>query len=351
MPAKHVVAGDNADLEGMPTSVEEFCAHLARRGYSPKTIARYRVSLALFADWASARGVDRPRDVTRGMVERYQAHLLAYRQPNGKPLTVRSQLARLVALRQWFAWLARTHRVLLNPAADLDLPRVPRWQPRSGMTIHEVERVMAEPDLDTITGLRDRTILEVLYSTGVRASELADLAIADLDMPRGVMAVRHGKGDKPRMVPIAERATAWCEKYLLDARPRLAVPPDDGRLFLNERGRPFSAKVLTAMARRYLDAARITRPGACHLFRHTAATLMLEGGADIRYIQEFLGHADLNTTQLYTHVSIGALKAVHQRSHPGARSEQRATFDSDSGDWQRQADALLAAIDAEGDED
>src|SRR5260221_9031314 len=99
----------------MPTSVEEFCAHLARRGYSPKTIARYRVSLALFADWASARGVDRPRDVTRGMVECYQAHLLAYCQPNGKPLTVRSQMARLVALRQWFAWLARTHRVLLNP--------------------------------------------------------------------------------------------------------------------------------------------------------------------------------------------------------------------------------------------
>jgi len=348
MPAKHVVAGDSADVEGMPASVEEFCAHLARRGYSPKTIARYRVSLALFADWSTARGVDRPRDVTRAMVERYQAHLLAYRQPNGKPLTVRSQMARLVALRQWFAWLARTHRVLLNPASDLDLPRVPRWQPRSGMTIGEVERVMAEPDLDTITGLRDRTILEVFYSTGVRASELADLAIADLDMPRGVMAVRYGKGGKPRMVPIAERATAWCEKYLLDSRPQLAVPPDDGRLFLNDRGRPLTAKVLTAMARKYLDGAGITRPGACHLFRHTAATLMLEGGADIRYIQDFLGHADLNTTQLYTHVSIGALKAVHQRSHPGARSEAGATLDSD---WEQQADALLAAIDAEGDED
>lgn len=258
-------------------------------------------------------------------------------------------MARLVALRQWFAWLARTHRVLLNPAADLDLPRVPRWQPRSGMTIGEVERVLAEPVLDTVTGLRDRAILEVFYSTGIRASELADLLIADLDMPRGVMAVRHGKGGKPRMVPIAERATAWCEKYLLDARPQLGVPPDDGRLFLNDRGRPFTAKVLTAMARKYLDAAGITRPGACHLFRHTAATLMLEGGADIRYIQEFLGHADLNTTQLYTHVSIGALKAVHQRSQPGACSEAGATLDSD--DWGRQADALLAATDAEGDED
>jgi integrase/recombinase XerD len=105
------------------------------------------------------------------------------------------------------------------------------------------------------------------------------------------------------------------------------------------------------MARKYLDAAGITRPGACHLFRHTAATLMLEGGADIRYIQEFLGHADLNTTQLYTHVSIGALKAVHERSHPGARSEPGVTADCDRADWERQADALMAAIDAEGDED
>ena len=345
MPPRHIVAGDGADAEAMPASVDAFCVHLAIRGYSPRTIARYRVSLALFADWANARGVERPRDVSRGMVERYQRHLLSYRQPNGRPLTIRSQMARLVALRQWFAWLARTHRVLLNPAADLDLPRVPRWQPRSGMTVREVEEVMAQPDLDTVTGLRDRTVLEVFYSTGVRASELAELAIADLDVPRGVMAVRHGKGNKPRMVPIAERATAWCEKYLLDSRPQLAVPPDDGHLFLSDRGRPFSAKVLTAMARRYLDAAGVTRPGACHLFRHTAATLMLEGGADIRYIQEFLGHADLNTTQLYTHVTITALKAVHERSHPGARSDSRTVPDDD--DWDAGAEALFEALDAE----
>ena len=346
MPARHIVPGHSADAEGMPASVDAYCAHLAIRGYSPRTIACYRVSLALFADWACARGVDRPRDVSRGMIERYQRHLLSYRQPSGKPLTTRSQLGRLGPLRQWFGWLARTHRVLLNPAADLDLPRMPRWQPRSGMTVGEVEEVMAQPNLDTVTGLRDRTILEVFYSTGVRASELAELAIADLDVSRGVVAVRHGKGNKPRMVPIAERATAWSEKYLLDARPQLAVPPDDGRLFLGDRGRPFSAKTLTAMARRHLDAAGVTRPGACHLFRHTAATLMLEGGADIRYIQEFLRHAELNTTQLYTHVTITALKAVHERTHPGARrGDPRLPPDDD--DWDGPAQALFEALDLE----
>jgi integrase/recombinase XerD len=156
------------------------------------------------------------------------------------------------------------------------------------------------------------------------------------------------------VVPIAERATAWSGKYLLDARDLLAVPPDDGRLFLNNRGRPFTPKGLTAMARRYLDAAEIVRPGACHLFRHTAATLMLEGGADIRYIQQFLGHADLNTTQLYTHVSIGALKAVHDRCHPSANDPQRPRWRDDSADppdaWESDADALLTALDDEGEE-
>ncbi len=150
------------------------------------------------------------------------------------------------------------------------------------------------------------------------------------------------------MVPIAERATGWCEEYLLDSRPHLAVPPDDGRLFLNDGGRPFSAKRLTAMARRYLDAASVTRPGACHLFRHTAATLMLEGGADIRYIQEFLGHADLNTTQLYTHVTITALKAVHQRCHPGAGGDVRRVSEEDEED--DIAAALFDPLDAECDD-
>ncbi len=222
------------------------------------------------------------------------------------------------------------------------------------MTVTEVESVLAQPDLDTVEGLRDRAVLEVFYSTGIRAAELAGLHRFDLDAPRGTLAVNAGKGGRSRVVPIAERATAWCEKYLLDARDLLAVPPDDGRLFLTNRGRPFTPKGLTAMARRYLDAASIVRPGACHLFRHTAATLMLEGGADIRYIQQFLGHADLNTTQLYTHVSIGALKAVHERCHPAAQDSQHPDWPGSSADpldaWESDADALLAALDDEGED-
>ena len=356
MPAAHPVPGDPSDPDGFVVLVDGFCEWLAVRGYSRKTIDRYHVSLALFADWATERGVDQPREVTRPVVERYQRSLFHFRQPNGKPLTFRSQTARLVALRQFYRWLARSHRVLVNPTAELELPRVPRWQPRSAMTVAEVEDVLAQPDLDTPDGQRDRAVLEVFYSTAIRASELAALQVFDLDVARGTLAVNAGKGGRSRVVPIAERATAWCEKWMLDGRPQLAVPPDEGRLFVNNRGGPLSAKTLTALARKHLDAAGITKPGACHLFRHTAATLMLEGGADIRFIQQLLGHAELTTTQLYTHVAITSLKAVHERCHPGAGNRPPRTpwppdattpdvSDDGIDGWDRRAAAMLDALD------
>lgn len=359
MPAPHPVPGDPSDPDAFPALVEGFCAWMGMRGYSRATIDRYHVSLALFADWATERGVTQPREVTRPVVERYQRHLFHHRQPgNGKPLAFRSQTARLVALRQFFRWLARSHRVLINPTAELELPRVPRWQPRRAMTVAEVEDVLAQPNLDSPDGLRDRAVLEVFYSTGIRASELAALTVFDLDIAAGALAVNAGKGGRSRIVPIAERAVGWCEKYLLDARPALAVPPDEGRLFLNNRGGALSAKRLTAIARQHLDAAKVTKPGACHLFRHTAATLMLEGGADIRFIQQLLGHAELTTTQLYTHVSIASLKAVHERTHPGAgnrpprtpwppaESQQQQPIPVTRPDgWDEQVEALLAEFD------
>lgn len=364
MPAAHPVPGDRSDPDGFPVLVEGFCEWLAVRGYSPATVGRYHVSLALFADWATERGVESPAEVTRPVVERYQRHLFHLRQPSGRPLTFRSQTARLVALRAFYRWLTRSHRVLVNPTAELELPRVPRWQPRSAMTVTEVEDVLSQPDLNTIDGVRDRAILECFYSTAIRASELAGLNIFDLDTARGTLAVNAGKGGRSRVVPISDRAVGWCEKYLLDSRPQLAVPPDEGRLFLANRGGPMSVKRLTAIARKYLDAAGINKGGSCHLFRHTAATLMLEGGADIRYIQQLLGHAELTTTQLYTHVTIGALKAVHERTHPGAGNrpprppwppQQRPQgpledLDDDPdddgiGSWDRRAAALLAELD------
>jgi integrase/recombinase XerD len=192
--------------------------------------------------------------------------------------------------------------------------------------------VLAQPDLADPAGVRDRAMLEVLYSTGIRRSELARLAVTDIDHERQTLLVRLGKGKKDRLIPIGERALAWVRKYLAEARPKLAVSgDDDGTLFLTADGTPFALDALTRIASGYVKASGVPKTGACHLFRHTIATLMLEGGADIRYIQAMLGHAELSTTQIYAQVSVRALQAIHSATHPAAGNTPRQTRDADSG--------------------
>ncbi len=183
--------------------------------------------------------------------------------------------------------------------------------------VADAEAVLAVPEVTEPLGLRDRALMEVLYSTAVRRFEVVALALGAIDVERGTMAVRQGKGRRDRFVPIGERAVAWVDRYLIESRPRLVVPPDAGVLFLSADGNDITPDHLTRLVGRYV-AAGTGRRGSCHTFRHTAATLMLEGGADIRYVQEMLGHALLSTTQIYTQVSIEALKAVHTACHPGA---------------------------------
>jgi integrase/recombinase XerD len=189
--------------------------------------------------------------------------------------------------------------------------------------MEEAEAVLAQPDLSTPVGVRDRAMLETFYGTGIRRAELARLNWRDLDIDRKTLMVRQGKGRKDRMVPIGPRAIAWIERYLVDVRPRFASEPDDGILFLTVDGTPFSLDRLTQLVRDYVKASGVDKEGACHLFRHTLATLMLEGGADIRYIQAMLGHAELSTTQIYTQVSIRALQAVHAATFPAASNTPR----------------------------
>jgi integrase/recombinase XerD len=333
----HRVAGDPADLAGWPRLVDEFCDWMGSHGYSPRTIANRRGQLAALVDWLAERGVTRPLEVTRPMLERYQRWLYHYRKANGDPLSFRSQSQRLLPVRAFFRWAARQNHVLYNPASEIELPKVERRLPRPALTAAEAEVVLSQPDLADPLGVRDRTMLEVLYSTGIRRSELAHLVIFDLDVERRTLLVRQGKGRKDRMVPIGERALAWVDRYLSEVRPTLALEPDDGSLFLTAEGTGFSPDRLSQIARRYVDAAAVGKTGACHLFRHTMATLMLEGGADIRYIQAMLGHAELSTTQIYAQVSIRALQAVHAATHPGAtntrhrRSDRQDTVGSDTG--------------------
>jgi integrase/recombinase XerD len=179
---------------------------------------------------------------------------------------------------------------------------------------------MRQPSLEEPRGIRDRAILEVLYSTGMRRRELIGLQLFDFDRECGTVMIRQGKGKKDRMIPIGERALGWIDRYQNEVRPELVVGRDPATLatlFLTHTGEPFTPNRLTQLVRGYVQAADLGKSGSCHLFRHTMATLMLENGADIRYIQAMLGHAELSTTQIYTQVSIRKLKEIHTATHPG----------------------------------
>jgi len=304
--------------------------------------------LKYFTAWATARGLTKPEDVTRAVLERYQRWLYHYRKRTGTPLSVWSQHGRLVAVKGLFRWLTKQRALATNPAAELELPRVTAQRLPQPLTDAEITEVLAHADPTTPIGLRDRALLETGYSTGLRRMELIRLRLYDLDLARGVLVVREGKGQKDRVVPIGERAIAWLEKYLDEARPDFVAEPDEGTVFLTRTGRPFHPNHLSRLARDYLVAAGIAKKGACHLLRHTMATGMLEHGADVRVIQEILGHARLTTTQLYTRVSIRLLKAVHTATHPAATlarpTARPAAADGAAADQlEESAASLLAA--------
>jgi integrase/recombinase XerD len=320
-------AGDASDAEGFAALAAAYLEALRVLNYSEKTVESRAHHLREFIKWTLERSLARPSEVTKPILERYQRHLYHYRKKDGQPLSFRSQHGCLVPVRAFFKWLCRHNHLLANPAADLDLPRAEKRLPRHVLTASEAERVLALPDVADPLGLRDRAMLEALYSTGMRRMELIGLKLYDLDAERGTVFVRQGKGKKDRMIPMGERAFAWVRRYPEEARPSLALTPDEGIVFLTNVGLAFEANRLTQLVRNYVDAAQIGKTGSCHLFRHTCATLMLEGGADIRFIQQLLGHEKLETTQIYTQVSIRMLKEVHTRTHPA-----RLTLDAQTAE-------------------
>lgn len=330
-----VTVGAPNDPEGLYVWMRRYLEAMRVRNYSSYTVENREISLLQFFSWCEARSITRPQEVTKPILERYQRHLFHLRKRDGKPLSFRSQHSRLVPVRAYFKWLTRQNVLLWNPASELELPRLERRLPKHVLTESEAEQVLGVPDVSCAMGLRDRAILEVLYSTGIRRLEVVHLSVYDIDQERGTLIVRQGKGKKDRMVPIGERAMAWVGRYLEEVRPKLMMPPDDGTLFLDVTGEGLAPNRLSQWVHRYVDSAEIGKRGACHLFRHTMATLMLENGADVRYIQEMLGHAELSTTQIYTQVSIRRLKQVHTLTHPGAslsRLGEAVVETNDEGD-------------------
>jgi len=335
--------------------MDAHCEWMRIAGYSEETVVARRVAIRRFITWCVERDLDDPRVITKPILERYQRHLFYYRKSDGKPLTIATQLGCLTPLKTLFKWLARENHILYNPASELDLPRQPQHLPRSLLSVQEVEAILAEAEPKSAIGLRDRAMLETLYSTGLRRMELVGLARYDVDVTRGIVFVREGKGGRDRVVPLGDRACAWVERYMNEARPELAIH-EVAALFVTDYGEPINAVFLANKVKRYMEFAGVHKVGACHLFRHACATHMLENGADTRFIQVLLGHAKLETTQIYTHVSIEKLKEIHAATHP-ARLERAPIDDrrSDEVDPQPRADdtrsALLDALAAESDDE
>jgi integrase/recombinase XerD len=303
---------------GITPYLRQFLEWSASMNYSARTNEHRDYSVRRFIAWCDQRGLTRPHDITRPILERFRQHLFHYRKKDGDALNIVSQAAHLAQLRAFFRWLARENHILHNPASELEMPRIGRRIPKHRLTVEEVERILNQTNVHGEIGIRDRAIMETLYSTGIRRFELADLKIKNLDFKSGEVMV-NGKGDNDRLIPIGERACAWARKYLDEVRPGYVIKPDTGIVFLTEYGEAFKKSRLTDLVRKHIVAAGIDKPGSCHLFRHAMATHMLDNGADIRFIQAILGHENLSTTQIYTHVSIKKLKEVHAATHPATQ--------------------------------
>ncbi|MCF7731462.1 MAG: tyrosine-type recombinase/integrase [Akkermansiaceae bacterium] len=294
-----------------------FLQHLGTRSLSAATVEFTRWSLRGFLEWADSQQLAKPAAFTRVEIAAYQLHLHQYRSPRNKePLVVNTQLGRLGVVRRFFAWMCRNGTIPANPAADLDLPRKQSRRLPKALSPEEIDRLFSLPNPADALGLRDRAILELFYATGIRRTEMTRLDPGDYDPDAGTLLIRHGKNDKSRLLPLGGRAAFWLDRFLAESRPLFEHLPNETALFLSGYGTRITPAYLGTWVARQMKKAGITKPGACHLLRHSMATDMHLNGADIRYVQEMLGHARLETTQIYTHVNIKALAEIHARTHP-----------------------------------
>lgn len=311
---------ETGDPEGFMAMLNRYEQWLRTHHYARGTLKSARDQLLLFMEWCSDRGLSRPVEVDRAILERYQKSLFHHRMANGKRLRVSTQRNRLTQVTLFFRWLTRCRFLLYNPASELQLPRPEQRLPGPVLTVAELEGIINQTDVYTPLGLRDRAIMEVFYSTGIRRLELVQLKLNEIDLEEATLFVRQGKGGQDRLLPIGERALAWLDRYLVEVRPTLVLQPDDGSVFLSGEKKPFHPDSVGHLLKKYFKAAGIERRGVCHQFRHSMATLMLEGGADIRYVQQMLGHSSLEATKVYTRVSLTKLKEVHRLTHPANRT-------------------------------
>lgn len=289
--------------------LDQFCDALwLEDGLSRNTLDSYRRDLRMFAAWlAESRGTS--------LLGAERADLLAYLahrfQNNTRP---RSAARLLSSLKRFYQYQLREGRTRSDPTLEVESPKLPRALPKT-LTEDDVDALLSAPDVDTPLGLRDKAMLEMLYASGLRVSELVSATLAQVSYDMGVVRVM-GKGSKERLVPLGEEALSWLKRYVGQARPAILHGKRADALFVTSRGEAMTRQAFWTLIRRYAVRAGLDKPISPHTLRHAFATHLLNHGADLRVVQLLLGHADISTTQIYTHVARERLKQLHARHHP-----------------------------------
>lgn len=291
--------------------ISQFLATIqVEKGVSPHTVSAYQSDLLQWVAFLRVACVEDIEQVNKMHVLDYVAHVRA------RGLAARSQSRQLSAIKQLFLFALRDKLISINPAADIDAPKQPKTLPHY-LSTAEIETLLEAPRQTTPRGMRDYAMLLTLYATGLRVSELVHLQLNDIDTTRGWLKA-HGKGSKERVVPLGEKALAALESYLTTTRPVLLKGLQSPYLFVARRGKPLTRQAFWEQLKRYARLAGITKNISPHQLRHSFATHLLEGGADLRAVQVMLGHSDLSTTEIYTHVNKERLKRLYQTHHPRA---------------------------------
>jgi integrase/recombinase XerD len=288
--------------------------HLQVR-HAARTVSAYMADVRVFLGWIEEKGVELTDVRTQDLLA-YQTDLYAARKKNGRPYSTSIQVNRITAVKSFFRFLYKRGFMLHDPAAAVEYPRSELRLPRAILTRQEARKLVEAPDARSPAGLRDRAILETFYATGIRVGELKKLTLQDVDTEERVLRVVMGKGGKDRNVPLTRAAAAAIEHYLLEARSKLPGARRSALLFLAPRGGVLHASTANDIVHAWAKQAGVKRVVTCHTFRHSVATHLLKGGADIRHIQALLGHASLQATERYTHVEVSDLMEVIRRAHP-----------------------------------
>lgn len=297
-------------------AIRRYRNQLLAQGSSDYTVRGAKSALGQLATFLQKLDVTDIAHLNREVLMQYREELGWRLTKKGTPLSVRSQLELLTHVTCFCRFVVAEGWLTADPSADIPRPKKPRRLPRGVMDTNDIIEVLGMPDVRTLSGYRDKVILEVLYSTALRREEISNLELSDVDTDGGYVFVREGKGGKDRVAPLGSSVCDLVKSYLLEIRPQWPNAKKDKHLFLNRWGKRLGPNAVWAIVRKYGKAAEIDKPVAPHSMRHACATHMLRNGAPIRQLQEMLGHTSLESTQVYTHVTINDLRAMHKKFHP-----------------------------------